>query len=162
MQRCNLGIHKRMPLFLLFSSVLGSILVGCGDTTGSSDFLPLPDPVPAPTLTITDLLPRTVLVGQTPTFVVSFRVEAPAGIRGSNAFLASVTTPLGNFVTLEAFDVSQLPGCFIGATACTVTGLTLRQTNFTPTQTGSHQLTITVFDQQDRLGSGSLTFNSLL
>ncbi|WP_244349453.1 hypothetical protein [Thermostichus vulcanus] len=154
----NPWINERIPLFLLFSGVL----VGCGGTTGGSDFLPLPDPIPAPALTITDLSPRTVSVGQTPTFVVSFRVEAPAGIRGSNAFLASVTTPLGNFVTLGAFDASQLPGCSIGATACTVTGLTLTQNSFTPTQTGSHQLTISVFDQRDRLGSGSLTFNSVL
>ncbi|MDT7946082.1 MAG: hypothetical protein RRA39_07205, partial [Cyanobacteriota bacterium PSP.bin.10] len=105
-------IHERIPLLVLLSSVL----VGCGGTTGSSDLLPLPPPIPAPSLTITDLSPRTVLVGQTPTFVVSFRVEAPAGIRGSNAFLASVTTPLGNFVTLGAFDAAQLPGCFVGAT----------------------------------------------
>ncbi|MCF2971679.1 hypothetical protein L1047_10790 [Synechococcus sp. Nb3U1] len=151
-------INERLPLFLL----LGSVVAGCGGTTGGSDFLPLPNPIPAPTLTITDLSPRTVSVGQTPTFVVSFRVEAPAGIRGSNAFLASVTTPLGNFVTLGAFDASQLPGCSVGATTCTVTGLALTQNSFTPTQTGSHQLTISVFDRQDRLGSGSFAFSGVL
>jgi hypothetical protein len=151
-------INERIPVLLLLSSVL----VGCGGTTGSSDFLPLPDPIPAPSLTITDLSPRTVSVGQTPTFVVSFRVEAPAGIRGSNAFLASVTTPLGNFVTLGAFDAAQLPGCSIGATTCTVTGLTLTQNRFTLTQTGSHQLTISVFDRRDRLGSGNFAFSGVL
>ncbi|MEN9203322.1 MAG: hypothetical protein Q6K80_08110 [Thermostichus sp. DG_1_6_bins_120] len=149
---------QRLPLLLF----LGSILAGCGSTSGSSDVLPLPAPLPGPTLTLTDLSPRTVSVGQTPTFVVSFRVEAPAGIRGSNAFLASVTTPLGNFVTLGAFDVSRLPGCFVGATTCTVTNLPLTQNRFTVTQTGSHQLTISVFDQRDRLGSGSLTFSGVL
>ncbi|MGY2766704.1 hypothetical protein [Thermostichus sp. MS-CIW-26] len=150
--------HERIPLLVLLSSVL----VGCGGTTGSSNLPPLPPPIPAPSLTITDLSPRTVLVGQTPTFVVSFRVEAPAGIRGSNAFLASVTTPLGNFVTLGAFDAAQLPGCFVGATTCTVTGLTLTQNRFTLTQTGSHQLTISVFDRQERLGSGSFPFTGVL
>ncbi len=150
-------LNRRIPLLWL----LGVVLAGCGETTGSSP-LPLPTPLPPPSLTITELSPRTVPVGQTPTFVVSFRVEAPAGIRGSNAFLAAVTTPLGNFVTLGAFDASQLPGCFVGATACTVTGLTLPQNRFTVTQTGSHQLTISVFDRQERLGSGSFTFNGVL
>ena len=148
-------LRRGIPLLLL----LGVGLAGCGETTGST---PLPTPIPPPSLTITDLSPRTVSVGQTPTFVVSFRVEAPAGIRGSNAFLAAVTTPLGNFVTLGVFDASQLPGCFVGATACTVTGLTLSQNRFTVTQTGSHQLTISVFDRQERLGSGSFTFNGVL
>ncbi|MFS8810078.1 hypothetical protein NW814_06040 [Synechococcus sp. R65.1] len=149
-------MDRQIPLLLL-----GAVLAGCGETTGSSP-LPPPPPLPPPSLTITDLSPRAVPVGQTPTFVVSFRVEAPAGIRGSNAFLATVTTPLGNFIPLGAFDASQLPGCFVGATACTVTGLTLTQNRFTVTQTGSHQLTISVFDRQERLGSGSSTFNGLL
>jgi hypothetical protein len=149
-------MDRQIPLLLL-----GAVLAGCGETTGSSP-LPPPPPLPPPSLTITDLSPRAVPVGQTPTFVVSFRVEAPAGIRGSNAFLATVTTPLGNFIPLGAFDASQLPGCFVGATACTVTGLTLTQNRFTVTQTGSHQLTISVFDRQERLGSGSFTFSGLL
>ena len=149
-------MDRQIPLLLL-----GAVLAGCGETTGSSP-LPPPPPLPPPSLTITDLSPRAVPVGQTPTFVISFRVEAPAGIRGSNAFLATVTTPLGNFIPLGAFDASQLPGCFVGATACTVTGLTLTQNRFTVTQTGSHQLTISVFDRQERLGSGSFTFSGLL
>ncbi len=148
-------INRRIPLL----GLLGLVLAGCGETTSSS---PLPTPLSAPSLTITDLSPRTVSVGQTPTFVVSFRVEAPAGIRGSNAFLAAVTTPLGNLVPLGAFDAAQLPGCFVGATACTVTGLPLTQNRFTVTQTGSHQLTLSVFDRQERLGSGSFTFNGVL
>ncbi|MFS8905780.1 hypothetical protein [Synechococcus sp. O70.2] len=149
-------MDRQIPLLLL-----GAVLAGCGETTGSSP-LPPPPPLPPPSLTITDLSPRAVPVGQTPTFVISFRVEAPAGIRGSNAFLATVTTPLGNFIPLGAFDASQVPGCFVGATACTVTGLTLTQNRFTVTQTGSHQLTISVFDRQERLGSGSFTFSGLL
>ena len=149
-------MDRQIPLLLL-----GAVLAGCGETTGSSP-LPPPPPLPPPSLTITDLSPRAVPVGQTPTFVVSFRVEAPAGIRGSNAFLATVTTPLGNFIPLGAFDASQLPGCFVGATACTVTGLTLTQNRFTVTQTGPHQLTISVFDRQEQLGSGSFTFSGLL
>ena len=149
-------MDRQIPLLLL-----GAVLAGCGETTGSSP-LPPPPPLPPPSLTITDLSPRAVPVGQTPTFVVSFRVEAPAGIRGSNAFLATVTTPLGNFIPLGAFDASQLPGCFVGATACTVTGLTLTQNRFTVTQTGSHQLTISVFDRQEQLGSDSFTFSGLL
>ena len=149
-------MDRQIPLLLL-----GAVLAGCGETTGSSP-LPPPPPLPPPSLTITDLSPRAVPIGQSPTFVISFRVEAPAGIRGSNAFLATVTTPLGNFIPLGAFDASQLPGCFVGATACTVTGLTLTQNRFTVTQTGSHQLTISVFDRQERLGSGSSTFNGLL
>ncbi len=147
--------------WLLGLWILSSVLVACGETSGKSP-LPVPDLVPAPTLTITDLSPRTVSVGQSPTFVISFRVEAPAGIRGSNAFLASVTTPLGNFIPLAALDVSQLPGCSVGATSCTVTGLTLSRHGFIPTQTGSHQLTLSVFDQRNRLGSGSFPFNSVL
>jgi len=149
-------MDRQIPLLLL-----GAVLAGCGETTGSSP-LPPPPPLPPPSLTITDLSPRAVPIGQSPTFVISFRVEAPAGIRGSNAFLATVTTPLGNFIPLGAFDASQLPGCFVGATACTVTGLTLTQNRFTVTQTGSHQLTISVFDRQERLGSGSFTFSGLL
>jgi hypothetical protein len=149
-------MDRQIPLLLL-----GAVLAGCGETTGSSP-LPPPPPLPPPSLTITDLSPRAVPIGQSPTFVISFRVEAPAGIRGSNAFLAAVTTPLGNFIPLGAFDASQLPGCFVGATACTVTGLTLTQNRFTVTQTGSHQLTISVFDRQERLGSGSFTFSGLL
>ncbi|MFT0727998.1 hypothetical protein [Synechococcus sp. F70.1] len=149
-------MDRQIPLLLL-----GAVLAGCGETTGSSP-LPPPPPLPPPSLTITDLSPRAVPIGQSPTFVISFRVEAPAGIRGSNAFLATVTTPLGNFIPLGAFDASQLPGCFVGATACTVTGLTLTQNRFTVTQTGSHQLTISVFDRQERLGSGSSTFSGLL
>jgi hypothetical protein len=149
-------MDRQIPLLLL-----GAVLAGCGETTGSSP-LPPPPPLPPPSLTITDLSPRAVPIGQSPTFVISFRVEAPAGIRGSNAFLAAVTTPLGNFVTLGAFDAAQLPGCFVGATTCTVTGLTLTQNRFTLTQTGSHQLTISVFDRQERLGSGSFPFTGVL
>jgi hypothetical protein len=71
-------MDRQIPLLLL-----GAVLAGCGETTGSSP-LPPPPPLPPPSLTITDLSPRAVPIGQSPTFVISFRVEAPAGIRGSN------------------------------------------------------------------------------
>lgn len=142
-------------------SLAALVLSGCGD---SADTVTLAPPVgpPAPSISLTNLSPSTLRLGDPFQFVLSAQIQTPGGIRAQSPVLVTVAPPLGNRVGVLTLNAGQIPGCGPNSVVCSINNLPVTVTQVPLQVTGSYEVTISVFDQQGRVAQSSASITATL
>ncbi|MDX2273361.1 MAG: hypothetical protein NW237_15615 [Cyanobacteriota bacterium] len=142
---------KRQLWTILGSLAMGLATVACGGESETTTIPPGVGPLPPPGISLNTINPSNFVLGQPLLFDISVVSNAQAGYASTDAFLVTVTPPLGSRIGVETIDIFQVPGCGVTLSFCNLNNYPIDAREVLLTVSGDYLVTVSVLDAEGRV-----------